>query len=402
MSTTCSPPEDGGTQNEASLSLLLPCVPETTGESASERGRMVPPPGMSLARLLAHYAVALVAVCHAARASNGTTARAFIKRVCTVSTGGRGGSIYTKNGNSSSSESDGDDDDDDVDKEDPRVMGGGGGEDCAAITQHLLPLCAGHLADETITLEFLQCVGNACHTKGSRSCLSPDVTAFLAPTCARAIARLPRPPPAPAPSATHFLKRAYASRVVESLNRAFIASKTARGQSSVDSIALHARPWDFVGAAAAPPSLLEFLGRPQAVAMVGERTAAGEALKELAERRGSSAAVGETLRSSDMCSPSKLGPLLEVIESMNAGAGDRAGDSRKDAGTVAGFVVDTVGLRSGGRRELGEVLTPLRGKGDHPVDMEEKDEEGQQSDGGSSDGEGGARPGFVVDTKGTR
>lgn len=375
--------------DHAADTLLLPCVPETTQEAAGGNGAKVLPPHQAVARLLAHYAIAM-GVCSTVDWNGGVPA--FIKSVQAASMGGRGsasnaqGERRVSDGNCSDSESS--DSEEEALDEGERLSSasgwGGGGGGGSALSSHLLTLCAIHLAGrESTTLEFVRCVGDACYTGGARPRLSPAVAASLAPTCALALVRLPRPVSSPAPSATLFLRRAYASRIVHSLllesSSYFAAGGVGSGKGGgelggrrINFPAAASRPWDFVGAAAAPRALLEFLGRPEAVAAVegaagGAGAGAGAAaLKQLAKRRDSPRAVEELLRSSEACAPCALGPLLEAMESLGGeeeceASGDGKGEAGYDVVALGGFFVDTAGAGGEQRKSEAVSLAPLRG-----------------------------------------
>ncbi|CAN0196634.1 unnamed protein product, partial [Pylaiella littoralis] len=322
-----------------------------TGGSYTTTAKMMPPPParLSVARLLAHYAVVSATCCSArsGRREKGVgaaaAAAAVIKsaRAATVV----GVARDTEDGgesSSSSSSSDGED------------AGTLDSNNSVVLSRHLSALCAGLLAgNEPATLEFVRCVGDfffvpssSCSSSQGSAATTTAVAsaggnttaitaaaaaahaavrgAFLAPACARALARLPRPSISHSPpTAAQFLKRAYCYRVVDALNQSATAAEAAsvpsrpRERGAVTAAVAIARgvgwrpkptrsahggssassssPWDFVGAvgaSGAPSALLEFLGRPEAPAAVGKGLA-GTALKELATRRDSLAAVAE-------------------------------------------------------------------------------------------------------------
>lgn len=351
-----TPTPDEAPAVDPAHALLLPCLPRPTEDVVLGKGGVaLPPSRRSVARLLAHYSLSLAA--YSATEKGG--APALVKGAQSVAAGGRGGcgergiagQVSSSNNSSSSDNS--------SDEEEESGAGPGAGRGTAALSQHLLTLSVGHLrGDETATLEFLRCVGDACFASppaGSglrQQSLLAAVADSLAPMCARALARLRRPSASPAPTPAQFLRRAYAYRVVKAL---VVGDATA------------VRLWDFVGAAAAPRALLDFLGRPEAPVAVGGGPA-GAALAELASRRDSPPAIGELLRSSAACAPSALGPLLSTMERlvgvgegvMGHDSGGGGGNGKPDdSAVVGGFFVDTEG--SGGGGDANVILAPLRG-----------------------------------------
>ncbi|CAM9821791.1 unnamed protein product, partial [Laminaria digitata] len=400
----------GGRLADPAGALLLSCLPKTTsittagagagaatargaggeGAAAAAAGggvegaaRSLPPARVSVARLLAHYAAAMAA-CSAGWKGGAAVLVKGARSAAAVAGEKRGGDGNESSSSSSSSSDESDDE-----------RGDGGG----ALGRHLSALSAGHLSgNETATLEFLRCVGDAAFPaacgSGSRSghprqvALPVAAAASLAPTCARVLARLPRPSASPPPTAAQFLKRAYAFRVVEALGQAATACRFkgansgggGRGRSrdgggnapGIGGDTSAVRPWDFVGAAAAPVALLDFLGRPEAPLAVGGG-AAGTALKELASRRRKPAAVAELLRFSAACAPASLGPLLAAMEKLGgaeeAGGGGGGGGGE---GEVGGFFVDTGAAAAVGEAGSGLVLAPI-GTGEGVVaDMDEE------------------------------
>ncbi|CAM9098937.1 unnamed protein product [Ectocarpus fasciculatus] len=365
--------------------LLLPCAPETSsawdGEVAAtssdnpprNEADSTPPAQISVARLLAHYA-ASVAACSAGR-------KAVIKAAQAAATGGgREGS----DDESSSSDSD---------EEEETGGGPDNNNNNTALSRHLSALCAANLAgSEPGTLEFVRCVGDAVFvaTDGDGGDVSLD--APLAPACGRALARLRRPAASPAPTAAQFLRRAYAFRVVEAMKRsarreASLSSKSPSRKGAIAPAAIAGRgsdyagsgrsataaaaaAWDFVGDSSAPPALLEFLGRPEAPVAVGQEGGAAQpALKELASRRNSPAAVAELLRSSPACAPAALGPLLSAMERLQGGEED-GGETAAAAMGIGGFFVDT----GGGGGGAGSVVLARLGNGvGDAADMDEEE-----------------------------
>ncbi|CAM9380394.1 unnamed protein product, partial [Scytosiphon promiscuus] len=345
---------DGCAQGEAACDrLLLPCSPEAS--SPSKQAGPPPSARRSVARLLAHYVVAAAACC-TRRQSRAGGAAAVIKRA-RAAAAGQARSTDPDNATDDDSSDSSDDDDSD---------GDGDGEGAASLSRHLSALCAANLAgNELATLEFLRCVGDALFVApeaGTAMASSPpsvggggggggvSIFVCVAPACARALARLPRPSASPAPTAAEFLRRAYAFRVVDALDQSAASasllsslsgsarkgaattsaavSLVSRGRGGRRSAASGAPSqgaartparWDFVGEAGAPPSLLHFLGRPEGPVAVGKGPA-GAALKKLASRRQSPAEVAELLRSSPACAPSALGPLLSAMEGLEVNA----------------------------------------------------------------------------------
>lgn len=396
----------GGALDDPAGKLLLPCVPETT-RTGSDGSTVVPAARRSIARLLADYAVVLAAC--SAEWKGG--AAALIKGARAWAAGG--GDQHDDSSDSSSGDEESDEEEAAVGR--ARVTAN---EDGGALSRHLLTLCAAHLSgDEGATLEFLRCVGDASFVphaedqsgRRQQSSLSSAVSSSLAWPCARALSRLPRPNASPAPTATLFLKRAYAARVVEALGRTPASSTTTSLQKRTGHRAATtttttgsnpARPWDFVGAAPAPRALLDFLGRPEAPVAVGDGEA-GEALRSLAARRESAAAVGELLRSSKACAPAGLGALLAAMErfsGMESGkdteSGEGGGQCNGQEDEVCGFFVDTGGSAEG----AGAVLSPL-GEGGDVQDMDEEQVSGDEGEGSEEDADA---LGFVVDTDGQR
>ncbi|CBJ30372.1 hypothetical protein Esi_0188_0014 [Ectocarpus siliculosus] len=371
--------------------LLLPCAPETpsawNGEVSatsldSSLGTLprnevdsTPPARISVARLLAHYA-ASVAACSVGR-------KAVVKAAQAAATAG-GREVSDDESSSDSDEEEETGDGPDSNK-----------SNNIALSRHLSALCAANLAgSEPGTLEFLRCVGDAVFATDDVGNVS--LAAPLAPACGRALARLRRPAATPAPTAAQFLRRAYAFRVTETLNRSARAaslssskppsrkeaiaptaiagrgsSGCARSGSGGGAAAAAAAAWDFVGDSSAPPALLEFLGRPEAPAAVGQGDAAQPALKELASRRNSPAAVAELLRSSPACAPAALGPLLSAMERLQ-GVGEGGGNTAAAAAAVGvgGFFVDTGGA-AGGARSV--VLARLGNGAGIVADMDEEE-----------------------------
>lgn len=418
----------GGTRfADPAGTLLLSCLPETTstitagaeegagagagggagGESAS--AQVLPPARVSVGRLLAHYTAAMTACSGGWK--GGSAALVKAARLAAVVGAKRGDGNNSSSSDSSSDESDDDDEESNVGR-----MAGGGGESGGggALRRHLSALCAGHLSgNEIATLEFLRCVGDAAFPQGEASAsglgsgqcrhqptLPVASAASLAPSCARALARLPRPSASSPPTAAFFLKRAYAFRVVEALGQQAamsglkgITATGGRGRggggggnSPGVGDGSTVRPWDFVGAAAVPVALLEFLGRPEAPLAVGGG-AAGAALKELSSRRRNPAAVVELLRSSAACAPASLGPLLSAMERLGGVGGDDAGEMDSGGGggggggaeggagegEVGGFFVD-IGDAVGGGGD-GLVLAPVGNGRGVAVDTEEAERE---------------------------
>ncbi|CAB1108255.1 unnamed protein product [Ectocarpus sp. CCAP 1310/34] len=367
--------------------LLLPCSPETSsawnGEVAATpsdsspgappRNEVdsTPPAQISVARLLAHYA-ASVAACSVGR-------KAVVKAAQVAATGeGREGSDDESSSESDEEEETGDGPDN---KKSNNI----------SVSRHLSALCAANLAgSEPGTLEFLRCVGDAVFATDDGGDVS--LAAPLAPACGRALARLRRPAASPAPTAAQFLRRAYAFRVAEALNRSAraaslslskppsrkeaiaptaIAGRGSSGCASSGGGAAAAAEWDFVGDSSAPPALLEFLGRSEAPAAVGQGSAAQPALKELASRRNSPAAVAELLRSSPACAPAALGPLLSAMERLQGG--EEGGGKTAAAATavgVGGFFVDTGEMAEGAESV---VLARLGNGTDVVPDMDEEE-----------------------------
>ncbi|CAM9372429.1 unnamed protein product [Ectocarpus sp. 13 AM-2016] len=343
--------------------LLLPCAPETSsawnGEVAATpsdgslgappRNEVdsTPPARISVARLLAHYA-ASVAACSVGR-------KAVVKAAQAAATGGG----IEGSDDEGSSESDGEEEAGDCPDNNK--------SNNISLSRHLSALCAANLAgSEPGTLEFLRCVGDAVFATDDGGDVS--LAARLAPACGRALARLRRPAASPAPTASQFLRRAYAFRVAETLNRSARAaslssSKPLSRKEAIAPTAIAGRGsggcasngsgggatavWDFVGDSSAPPALLEFLGRPEAPAAVGQGDAAQPALKELASRRNSPAAVAELLRSSPACAPAALGPLLSAMERLQGGEEGGGKTAAAAAVGVGGFFVDTGGAVGG-------------------------------------------------------
>lgn len=399
---------EGGALNDPADKLLLPCVPETT-RASSDGSAVVPAARRSIARLLADYSVVLAAC--SAEWKGG--AAALIKGARAWAAGG--GDQHDDSSDSSSGDEESDEEEAAVGR--ARITAS---EDGGVLSRHVLTLCAAHLSgDEDATLEFLRCVGDACFAphaedqsgRRQQSSLSSAVSSSLARPCARALSRLPRPNASPAPTATLFLKRAYAARVVEALGRTPASSTTTSLQKRTGHRAATtttttgsnaARPWDFVGAAPAPRVLLDFLGRPEAPVAVGDGDA-GEALRSLAARRESAAAVGELLRSSKACAPAGLGALLVAMErfsGMESGqdteSGEGGGQGNDKGGEVFGFFVDTGGSAEGAAG--GAVLSPLGVGGD----VQDMDEEQVSGDEGEKSEEDADALGFVVDTDGQR
>lgn len=446
-------PEGGGAPSDAADKLLLPCVPETTRTCSGDGSTVVPAARRSIARLLADYAV-ILAACSAGRKEG--AAAALIKNARVWAAGG--GDQDDDSSSSSSS------DDEESDEEEAALGGTGAGFTAASggngvLSRHLLALCAAHLSgDEGATLEFLRCVGDACFVpraavsaaaedgsgRRQQQCslllLSAAASASLARPCARALSRLPRPSASPAPTATLFLKRAYAARVVETLGRTPEAPKTPtttmtslqkwKGHRAATTTATigdgdnnAARSWDFVGAAPAPGALLDFLGRSEAPVAVGGGDA-GIALKALAARRESAAAVGELLRSSKACAPAGLGALLAAMERFGevesgqdtessegggGGGGGQGNSGQEDE--VGGFFVDKDGSSAEGEAAAaaggsggggGGVVFSSRGVvgGDDVQDMDEEEEEEEEVSEDEGSEEDADALGFVVDTDG--
>eukprot|EP00752_Nemacystus_decipiens_P005773 g5222.t1 len=404
--------------------LLLPCSPEassssppsdvalaaaataTAGAPAATKVPPPPPPArLSVSRLLAHYAVTS-AVCSTARGTKGPgVAAAFVRSARAAATGkkaaaGGGGAGSEGSSGSSSSSSSSDDEDDDDDADDAH----------GTLSQHLSALCATTLSgDEPATLEFLRCVGDAtcAGAAASPGNLAGDggaraTRAALAAACSRALGRLPRPAASPPATAAQFLKRAYAFRVVELLNRSAAGVKdlTASGRASSSSGGSNsgggggddrASSWDFVGAGAVSPALLNFLERPEASAAVGKGPA-GAAVEELAScrRRGNGggghsgpAGIVQLLRSSPACSPHALSVLLSAMEQLegggigeeDGGGGGTGGDGvgEKAPPVMGGFFLDTRGTGGAGAGVgvgSGTVLGRL-GSGGVVADMDE-------------------------------
>lgn len=427
---------EGGEEEQSAVTdvhpadrLLLPCSPEassslptdvvaaaTAAAGAPPTTKVPPPPArLSVSRLLAHYAVTSAVCCSAGRGKGpGTGAAAFIRGARATAAGKAGGG-GADSGNSSSS----DDDDEDED-----TYGAPGYGSSRTLSQHLSALCAASLAgNEPATLEFLRCVGDAvCAVAAAperpaatannlgRGGSGDAVRASLAPTCSRALARLPRPAASPPPTAAQFVKRAYAFRVVDALNRSAAAAAQATAVSSSSSLsgkkgavtafsgraatalssgggrssavsASRAPSWDFVGAGAVSPALLEFLERPEAPAAVGKGPA-GAAVEELVAALGrhgrrSPAGVAELLRSSPACSPFALSALLSAMERLEGG-GDTGDDGDGAGGTAAapamgGFFLDTGGASGAAAGAgAGTVLARL-GSGDG-VGVEDMDQ----------------------------
>lgn len=398
--------------------LLLPCSPEASSPpsdvvlaaAAAAAGapatKPPPPPAhLSVARLLAHYAVT-AAVCSTLRdkgpggAAAAAAAPSFIRIARAIATGrGAGGRGDGSESDSSVSSSEGDDDDDNSSH---------GYSSSRTLSQHLSALCAAGLAgSEPATLEFLRCVGDAVcavapEKPAATNAYSIDdaaVRASLAPPCSRALARLPRPAASPPPTAAQFLKRAYAFRVVDTLNRSVVAASPPTSLSSkktaVTALALsggggggdggvsRACSWDFVGAGAVSPPLLEFLERPEAAVAVGKGPARA-AVEELAAARrrgdGGPAAVVELLRSSPNCATSTLSALLSAMERLE-GVGD-SGEGGGGGGVdgvvggkaapvaMGGFFLDTAGAGGAGAG-AGTVLARLGSADDDVADVDE-------------------------------
>ncbi|CAM9939262.1 unnamed protein product [Ectocarpus sp. 12 AP-2014] len=367
--------------------LLLPCAPETSsawnGEVAAtpSDGSLgapprngvdsTPPARISVARLLAHYA-ASVAACSVGR-------KAVVKAAQAAATGGG------IEGSDDESSSESDEEEETGDGPDNNKSNN------ISLSRHLSALCAANLAgSEPGTLEFLRCVGDAVFATDDGGDVS--LAARLAPACGRALARLRRPAASPAPTASQFLRRAYAFRVAESLNRSAraaslssskplsrkeaiaptaIAGRGSGGCASSGSGGGATAVWDFVGDSSAPPALLEFLGRPEAPAAVGQGDAAQPALKELASRRNSPAAVAELLRSSPACAPAALGPLLSAMERLQGGeeGGGKTAAAAAAVG-VGGFFVDTGGAVGGAESVI---LARLGNGAGVAVDMDEEE-----------------------------
>ncbi|CAN0069840.1 unnamed protein product [Ectocarpus sp. 4 AP-2014] len=365
--------------------LLLPCAPETSsawkGEAAATSSdsslgapprnevNSTPPARISVARLLAHYA-ASVAACSVGR-------KAVIKAAQAAATGGG------MEGSDDESSSDSDEEEETGDGPDDNNN--------IALSRHLAALCAANLASrEPGTLEFLRCVGDAVFATDDGGDVS--LAAPLAPACGQALARLRRPAASPAPTASQFLRRAYAFRVAETLNRSARAASLSsskppcrkeaiaptaiagRGSSGCASSGsgggAAAAAWDFVGDSSAPSALLEFLGRPEAPAAVGQGDAAQPALKELASRRNSPAAVAELLRSSPACAPAALGPLLSAMERLQGGEEGGGKTAAAAAVGVGEFFVDTGGA-AGGAESV--VLARLGNGAGVAADMDEEE-----------------------------
>lgn len=382
--------------------LLLPCLPLPSSRVvAAAGGKGLQQSRRSVARLLAYYS-ALLAICSEAGTGGASTLIKSVRMIAAVGTISSGGNDVDDDDSSSSSSSSEDESDGEEDVAKVNGTATGGREAVSGLSTHLITLCAGNLAgDEEATLEFLRCVGDAVFVprEGTAQPLlqSTTVAASLAPTCTRVLARLPRPSASPAPTATQYLRRAYASRVVAALNQKavsalkrqpFATSSIKRISTSTSTDILNApRPWDFVGAAPAPSALLEFLGRPEAPIAVGDGPA-GAALSELASRRRNPAAVGDCLRSAAACAPAGLGPLLTAMEGLSGAVPGNGSDGEPDAAretkaeeTVGGFFVDTGGAHTGGAAD--PVLAPLGGGGDGGRDfvgMDEDDGESTTSD----------------------
>lgn len=403
----------------------LPCPRSfVVRRSLSLQSGSLPSARKSVARLLAHYVVA-AAACSIRRQKGAGGAAAVVKSARAAAIGRGGGAGPETGTDDESSDSSSSDDYEDDDASD--------GSNTAVLSRHLSALCAANLAgNEVATLEFLRCVGDylfvtpeaGTAVSSSSSHPSGDRVAILvcvAPACARALARLPRPSASPAPSAAQFLRRAYAFRVMDALNQSAASASlkssssgsARKGVMTTASVAIASRRrgangsagssaasqgvsrtptrWDFVGAARAPPSLLHFLSRPEGPVAVGKGPAAA-ALKELASRRHSPAEVAELLRSSPACAPAALGPLLSAMEGLEGSArGEEdqqgvGGERREGNGTapdvVGGFFVDTGGAGAE------TVLASLGGGGGGVADMDEEAEAASVVSSALSDHEG--------------
>lgn len=384
--------------------LLLPCFQEKTGAPrGTERGASTKPlPGRrstSTSFLLAHYASALAA-CSIGWEGGSTALLRSVRLAAAAGTATGhqrhvGGEISPRDESSDECESE-----EDEGKEEMVD----GIPDFDPLMRHLLTLCAGHLSnEESATLDFLRCLGDICFVprvgeqepRRSQPLLPPTVAVRLATTCSRVLSLLPRPSASPDLSAVHFLKRAYAARVVRALGRMSFASSEVESSSRRRKGALLSfgndrsdwagtaavvQPWDFVGSSEVPPGLLDFLKRPEAPAVVGRGTAAEAALRVLASRRDRPVSLIEALRSAEECAPSALGPILSAVEMLSDvdGNGDIEavdGDGRGgvdvvrreggDAEICGGFFIDTGGdaLSGGSGKEEGGamVLAPLGG-----------------------------------------
>lgn len=404
--------------------LLLPCFQEMTGPPrGAERGASIKSlagrRSASMSFLLAHYAAALAAcsvdweggsnaLLRSVRLAAAAAAGTAMDHQCHV-----GGEMSPRDESSDEGESEEDEGEEDI-------MDGIPGFD--PLTRHLLTLCAGYLPnEESAKLDFLRCLGDACFVprvgepepRRSKPLLPPTVAVRLAATCSRVLSLLPRPSASPDLSAVHFLKRAYAARVVRALGRmssvtskvencsrrrksALLSFRSDRGGASLDSPAI-VQPWDFVGSSEVPPGLLDFLKRPEAPAVVGRGTAAEAALQVLASRCDRPALLVEALRSAEECTPSVLSQLLSAVEMLSdvdGNGGIKAVDGRDgmdvvrredgDAEIYGGFFIDTGGdALSGGKEESGAmVLAPLgRGTGNGwSGEEEEEDSFGKDDD----------------------
>lgn len=394
--------------------LLLPCFQEMTG---AERGTSMKPfPGhrsSSTSFLLAHYALALAA-CSVGWEGGSSALLRSVRSAAAAGTSTDqqrhvGGEMLPRDESSDEGESEEDEGEEDI-------MDGIPGFD--PLTKHLLTLCAGYLPnEESATLDFLRCLGDACFVprvgepepRRSKPLLPSIVASRLTATCSRVLSLLPRPSASPDLSAVHFLKRAYAARVVRALCRmssvtsevenssrrrkgALSSFRSDRGGANLDPPAV-VQPWDFVGSSEVPPGLLDFLKRPEAPAVVGRGTAAEAALRVLTSRHDRPALLVEVLRSAEECAPSVLGRILSAVEMLSDVDGNEAiedvdGDKRDgmdvvrrengDVETCGGFFIDTGGdALSGGEEESGGamVLAPLgKGTGDGWIG-EEKDDD---------------------------
>ncbi|CAM9907073.1 unnamed protein product [Ascophyllum nodosum] len=386
--------------------LLLQCMPRAPTSaalgalgSASTAGTSTSPLAAhrSASRLLAHYAVAMAA-CSVGWEGGATDILKRVRCVATVATlGYPGGGRSNGNGRSNSSDDDDESDESDGDDGGGEAAAGEPGDD--ALSHHLLTLCAGHLAgEESATLNFLRCVGDACFLpregEPSQPLLPPSAATRLAATCVRALARLPRPNASPDLSAVLFLKRAYAARVVQALGRGFspVGSGVYRGGS-----ADVGRQWDFVGSSSVPRGLTDFLRRPEAPAAIGSRgEAAGAVFRTLASRQDSPASVVEALRSAEECAPAALGSFLSAVEMLSAGeeadgSRDKVDPGGSDVAVAGGFFLDAGGGGAGVGGAGSVVLAPL-GSGSSGqtgvIEMDEEEDGDEGRVGLNEDGDG--------------
>lgn len=341
----------------ANQQLLLRCIPATTRKAAGSDGKgedvEVPGAEISIACLLAHYAVALAAQC--ANSERKCGARELIRSVSMAS-----GGVECGDSDGESSDDEGSDDEDNGGQ-----LSCGGRE--SVLSCHLLTLCSTHLAgDEVATLEFLRCIGNTLYPKGkgsSHPSLVQSVADSLAPTCALALSRLRRPGASPAPSATRFLARAYAFRLVKSLISGDVLEATASCGMSVTKAkrrSTHSlgcttwstgrgHSWDFVGDAPVPTSLLEFLRSSSEVSEALESMGRSgvTAYLRLTSSCRTGSDLASLLRDHPACSPTVIQVLLEAAENLTQGmiredaTQDRAHQSNSKTETVDGFFVDT-------------------------------------------------------------